>query len=180
MTDATTPSGRVSRRRWVMVAAGALAAGAGAAVAWRRLGSAPPDPAVEAFWGLRFERPEGGQLELATLRGRPLLLNFWATWCPPCLKEMPLLDRFHREQGWQVVGLAVDQAAPVRTYLQRLPMAFPIALAGMEGVGLSRDLGNAGGQLPFTAVFDSTGQVVNRHLGTVDEARLARWQGTIR
>ncbi|MEO8279202.1 MAG: TlpA disulfide reductase family protein [Ideonella sp.] len=129
---------------------------------------------------MTFDQPDGGKLQASHWRGKPLLLNFWATWCPPCLKEMPLLDRFHRERGWPVIGLAVDQAGPVRDYLKRLSVGFPIALAGLDGVTLSRDLGNTGGQLPYTVIFDSAGQVADKHLGIVDESRLANWAKAVR
>ncbi len=85
---------------------------------------------------------------------------------------MPLLDAFardHARRGWQVLGIAVDQPQPVRDFLQRQPVGFPIALAGMEGVSISRDLGNAGGQLPYSVVFDASGRGAARHLGAVDE-----------
>lgn len=166
------------KRRAVWVAGAAAAAAAGAGLyAWRQdriaADALPPD-----FWTLRFERPGGGELALADLRGQPLLLNFWATWCPPCVTEMPMLDAFQRAQhgrGWRVVGLAVDSPTPVREFLQRRPMGFAIGLAGLTGVELTRRLGNRDGGLPFTLVVGRAGRVLDRKLGALDEADLGRW-----
>jgi thiol-disulfide isomerase/thioredoxin len=161
-------------KRRGLLAAGAAAAAAGAGMAWYR--HRPADDG--GLWGLSFEQPDGGTLQMAGLREQPLLLNFWATWCPPCLQEMPLLDRFHRERapaGWRVVGLAVDGSAPVREYLAKLPMSFPIGLAGLGGTELSRRLGNTRGALPFTVVFDADGRPVARKLGTVSPDDLVEW-----
>lgn len=165
------------QRRHVILTAGvaglAAAAGAGWAL-WRQ--RAGDDGA--ALWPLRFDRPQGGELALAEFRGQPLLLNFWATWCAPCVKEMPLLDAFHRErrgQGWNVVGLAIDGPSPVRDFLTKVPVGFPIGLAGMNGVDLVRSLGNSGGGLPFSVVFDRRGQVAFRKLGAVSSEELREW-----
>ena len=130
------------------------------------------------IWPLRFERPEGGELALADLRGRPLVLNFWATWCPPCVEEMPMLDRFHRAQGaggWQVAGLAIDSAEPVRDFFARHPVGFPIGLAGVKGVTLARSLGNQRGALPFSVVYDAGGKAIARKLGALTPEELAGW-----
>ena len=166
-------------RRGVWLAGVAVAAGAagfGVAV-WRRRTSAEPLP--PDFWDLRFERPEGGELVMAEQRGKPLLLNFWATWCPPCVTEMPMLDAFHRAhsgaRGWQVVGLAVDSPTPVREFLRQKPVAFAIGLAGMSGVELTRRLGNPSGALPFTVVVGADGQVRERKLGALGADDLAAW-----
>jgi thiol-disulfide isomerase/thioredoxin len=131
-----------------------------------------------AFWTMVFPRPEGGELALADLRGQPLLLNFWATWCPPCVREMPALERFwqaHRASGWHVVGLAVDGPTPVREFLARSPVSYPIGLAGLDGTRLSRSLGNETGALPFTALFSAAGRLVERHLGEASASDLERF-----
>jgi thiol-disulfide isomerase/thioredoxin len=164
-----------SRRRWLIGAAGAGAAGLGAALAWR-MQPAPasvsaPTPSAEAFWSARFERPDGGELVAADLRGRPLLLNFWATWCTPCIKELPELNRFQAESkagGWQVLGLAVDSPEPVRQFLRKLPLDFPTALAGLTGTSLARTLGNKQGGLPFSVAFDRGGALIWQKLGATD------------
>lgn len=171
----------MSRGRRALVAAGAAAcaAGLGLAIWQRRDAAAPTDPAgLSEVWSLRFARPDGSELAMATLRGRPLLLNFWATWCPPCVREMPEIDRFARQfasNGWQVVGLAVDQEKPVREFLGRNPVSYSIALAGFEGIALSRQLGNDAGALPFTVAFDARGRVAHRHLGETRFELLAGW-----
>jgi thiol-disulfide isomerase/thioredoxin len=169
-------------RRLAMLAGTAAAAGAaGAAVAWWRRDS-PGREAGAEIWSLQFDRPDGTRLVLADFRGKPLLVNFWATWCPPCVRELPLIDRFQNDQrarGWQVVGIAVDNLQPVREFLQKRPVGFGVGLAGIEGVDLSRRLGNSGGALPFSVVFDRRGDVVQRKLGVIQPEDLAQWVTTV-
>ena len=159
-----------------------MAAGlAGSGAAWWRSRADKGDTtsANEVdIWPMRFESPRGGELVLSGMRGRPLLLNFWATWCAPCVTELPLLDRFEREQrgrGWQVVGLAVDNREPVIEFLAKSQVGFALGLAGMGGVELSRTMGNAVGALPFSVVFDRQGRVMDRRLGIVRAEDLRRW-----
>ena len=174
-----------TRRQIASIAVvGSLAALGGAGLAWWRRSQptggavAGDDPTPADLWSLRLDRPEGGTLDLATLRGKPLVLNFWATWCPPCLREMPALDRFHQTwgpKGWQVVGLAIDGPTPVRGFLAKTPVRFPIGLAGLDGTELVRTLGNPGGGLPFTVVIDAAGRVRQRKLGETSFDELAGW-----
>lgn len=143
--------------------------------------SGPDGDATAALWSLRLEQPDGGTLVLAERRGRPLLVNFWATWCPPCVRELPQIDQFAREQaargpaGWQVVGLAADAAGAVRTFLARTPLSFPVGLAGFGGITLAQQLGNAQGGLPFTIAFDADGKLIHRKLGETHLQELRDW-----
>lgn len=166
------------RRRALLGAAGVLAAVGGAL--WHRRRSAQlsnSDGQPLDLWALRFPRPEGGELVFAELRGKPLLINFWATWCPPCIKELPEIDRFaraHRAQ-LQVVGLAIDGLAPVQDFLKKLPLGFAIGLAGTSGSELARALGNRAGALPFTVLLDAEGGVAQRKLGETTHDELLAW-----
>lgn len=171
-----------NRRRLLVGGVAAAAAVAGAGVAVWRLRPAQPaaggDPA-DALWGLTVDTPQGGSLALASLRGQSLLVNFWATWCPPCVEEMPLLDRFFRQNsssGWNVVGLAIDQPSSVRQFLARAPVSFPIGMAGLQGTELGKALGNATGGLPFTVVIGPDGLIRQRKMGQVTPAELDRWK----
>lgn len=170
------------RRAWTLAAGVATAAaGAGAGWAlWRGRGTdeGADTGMVEGLWSSGFDTPDGGRLALASLRGHPLVLNFWATWCPPCIREMPTLDRFQRDfagRGWLVVGLAADKLEPVREFLARAPVSYPIGLAGFAGIDLSRRLGNVGGGLPFSLILGRDGRLVQRHIGEVSYDGLVGW-----
>jgi thiol-disulfide isomerase/thioredoxin len=175
----------MNRRAAAIAAAATFAAIAGGGTAWWRArpsGDVEPAPPKDV-WSLTFPKPDGTTLTMRELRGRPLLLNFWATWCAPCVSEMPLLDQFARERaasGWQVLALAIDGVDPVRRFLAERSLHLPVALAGAEGIELSRSLGNKLGGLPFSVAFDSGGQAFARNLGAVTPTLLAAWVGLTR
>jgi len=167
------------RRHW-MLAAGLAAAAAGAGVGlWRLRPQAAAPEATHALWEQRFEQPGGGELAMAAFRGKPLLVNFWATWCPPCIEELPMIEAFWREhaaKGLQVVALAIDQPSSVRRFLERQPLSFPVGLAGLAGTELAKSLGNTAGGLPFSVFFAKNGGIYLQKLGQLKQNDLDAWR----
>ncbi|WP_396437151.1 TlpA family protein disulfide reductase [Limnohabitans sp.] len=134
------------------------------------------------FWSQQFETPGGEALNMAAFEGKPLLLNFWATWCPPCIEELPLIDAFWRKNtamGHQVVALAIDQPSAVRKFLSKQPLGFPVGLAGLEGTQLAKSLGNAVGGLPFTVFFKADGSIWRQKMGQLTPDDLTQWRGAV-
>ena len=177
-----SPSETVSRRAW-MGGVGVAAALAGAGAAWWRWRvDEVASPAVSAFWQQSFVQPAGGELRVADWRGQPLLLNFWATWCPPCVDELPMIDAFwrqHAANGLQVLALAIDQPSAVRRFLERQPLSFPVGLAGLEGTTLARSLGNVNGGLPFSVFFNKDGGIWRQKLGQLHPQDLQDWRQAV-
>jgi thiol-disulfide isomerase/thioredoxin len=173
-----TETQATNRRFWL---AGAAAAVAGAGLAWWRL---EPDAvqagANPAFWGQSFDSVGSSEpVRTASFRGKPLLVNFWATWCPPCVEELPLLDAFWRENsanGFQVLALAIDQPSAVKRFLSKQPLGFPVGLAGVGGTELAKTLGNSAGGLPFSVFFDADGSIWRQKLGQLSQDDLFQWR----
>ncbi len=177
--SATTVSPHPRRR--LLAAASALAALSGVGVAWWR-GQSPATPPVmepvPGFWSLRWDAPSGSPVSTQVFQGKPLLINFWATWCPPCVDELPLINGFFQQNhanGFQVLALAVDKAASVQSFLQKMPLDFPIGIAGSNGAELARALGNLAGGLPFSVLVGADGQVVQRKMGRLLATDLDNW-----
>ena len=173
----------MNRRNLLYTAAAATAGISGATVAWLRhqpqqVATVPISAAQDALWAMSFDSPDGQPKKMSDFRGKPLLLNFWATWCPPCVEELPLLDAFYQSQkgkNWQVFGLAIDQPSAVRKWLKAKPLNFAVGIAGLSGTELSKSLGNLAGSLPFTAVFGATGEMLHRKVGKISQEDLMQW-----
>ena len=122
-----------------------------------------------------LEDVDGEQRVLAEWAGQPLLLNFWATWCPPCREEIPFLaaaQDVYAKRGLQVVGVAIDDAGPVRSFGDEIGINYPSLLAGDTGETLMQEFGNRG-SLPFTVLIDRDGTVHSTKLGPFTETELA-------
>ncbi|WP_353571568.1 TlpA disulfide reductase family protein [Candidatus Albibeggiatoa sp. nov. BB20] len=106
--------------------------------------------------------------------GKVLIINFWASWCPPCIREIPGFVRLQEKYAEQVqfVGIALDQKAPVEDFVERTRMNYPVLISERKGVTLSKEFGNTRGGLPFTVVVNQYGAIVTRHLGELSENKL--------
>lgn len=126
-----------------------------------------------SFYELEFPTPDGDPRAVSDFLGKPLVLNFWATWCPPCVKEMPDLDFLQKKYpDITVVGLAVDTVSNVVKFGEKIPVSYPILVAGHGGIQLMKEMGNPRGGLPFTILFDAQGQVDQHFLGQIHRDEL--------
>ncbi len=111
---------------------------------------------------------DGHAHRLADWRGQVLVVNFWATWCPPCREEMPAFAALQAElggRGLQFVGIAIDDPGEVRAYLARHPVNYPVLVGDARIPDWADSLGNRLSALPFSVVFDRDGRQVFAHTG---------------
>jgi len=173
----------MNRRLFMYVGAAAAVAVAGG-YAWRErarpqppAATPPADPAdaVAALRSLSLPDLDGQPHTLAAWQGRPMVVNFWATWCAPCVKEMPELQALHEKYpGIQFVGIGVDKAENMRQFLQKVPVSYPLLVMGAGAVDTLRGLGNPAGGLPFTLIFNADGGVNRKILGQIQPDDLDR------
>jgi peroxiredoxin len=153
--------------------AGAAVAGlaAGLGWAWQRFRVQPSaDDPVRLMRALTLPDADGRPYALAETAGRTVVLNFWATWCPPCVEEMPELAELHREitaSNGMVIGIGIDSPSNVREFASKHQFPYPLLVGGMGGTELSRRFGNASGALPFTVVIAPDDRIAKRILGRV-------------
>jgi thiol-disulfide isomerase/thioredoxin len=124
---------------------------------------------------LRLADLSGREVSSSSWAGKLVVLNFWATWCPPCLREMPLLDEWQQRygnNGLQIVGIAIDSPEAVDRFLEDNPVSYPILLGSVDTVELAKTLGNRTGGLPFTVLFNRLGHRVKSLNGELDETFL--------
>lgn len=159
----------------LIAAVAALALAAGVYLRLEHRTPAPDAAAVLALIHQPFKDYSGDAETIERWKGQVLVVNFWASWCPPCRDEIPGLVSVQKRfaaNGVQVVGIAVDSPAKAREAAAELGVNYPVLIAGMETIDLTRRLGNRVGALPFTVVLDRSGRLVKSHLGILTEAEL--------
>jgi thiol-disulfide isomerase/thioredoxin len=173
----------------LMAVVGLLFAGAGAWIGTRALpgaatppavatspAAAPPASPVASLLSQSLANADGTMQALAQWRGRPLVVNFWATWCTPCVEEMPALSALQTEiaaRKVQIIGIGIDSPTNIRQFASTYKITYPLYVGGLGGTDLTRAFGNQGGSLPYTVLIGADGKVVKRYLGKLkmDELR---------
>ncbi len=175
----------MKRRTLILGAAGLGAMGLAGVLAWQSssrrapaanravmqapAASRPKDPDPQAFFSATLPDLQGQPFAMSSLKGQPLVVNFWATWCPPCVEEMPLLDHLSKDMPQaKFVGIGIDTAKNIAEFAAKIPVGFPLYVAGHGGIAMVRELGNAPGGLPFTVLIDSHGRIFKLILGQVE------------
>lgn len=166
---------------YLIVAALALLTGVSAAW-WKGRQASEPTTAKAAanaptVWQSKFNDLQGKSQTLAQWRGKPLVLNFWATWCAPCREEMPEFVATKKSLGDKVsfVGLAIDNPADVQKFVTELGIDYPVLVGEQSALELMRAEGNNIGALPFTLIYDAQGNKVAAHAGRLDKKMLAAY-----
>ncbi len=155
-----------------------VAAVAGAFMANRRtaLKSASQD-AVKALFDREWFSPDQKPISTQDCKNKVLVVNFWASWCPPCVEEMPALDKVQGEydpKKMLIVGIGIDSPSNIRQFIETTIISYPIVLGGLGGNDINKMLGNPSGALPFTVVINAKGDITGRKLGKINEDELRK------
>jgi thiol-disulfide isomerase/thioredoxin len=135
-----------------------------------------------AFFGANLPDENGVNQALSQYQGKIIILNFWATWCPPCREEMPELSQLHddyKDKNVVVLGVAIDEIGLVKEFAQTTPVSYPLFAAENEGMALGSNLGNNKGVLPYTLIIGSDGKVIKTYFGRISKSLLETTLATL-
>jgi peroxiredoxin len=167
-----------ARQKLLAVVLALAAAALGFMLAWKNADRPPEatDPAsAPQLLALKLPDVADRHQALEQWRGKVIVANFWATWCPPCLEEIPVFDRIHRkysDKGVQFVGISIDSADKVRAFADQHRLSYPLLIGSADTLQVTTGLGNRMQALPFTVIVDRTGVPHKIKLGKLSEADL--------
>lgn len=175
---------RLARAALVVLLA-ILAAGAGYWLRQTTLPTGPTDAAqteVAKLRALRLADADGQWRTLGDWQGKILVVNYWATWCPPCLEEIPAFVRLNRryaDAGVQFVGISIDSVDKIREFRSTKKIDYPLLIGSMEVMQATAAMGNAARALPFTLILDGQGVLRETKLGRYSETELEQRLSTL-
>ncbi|MEO9079370.1 MAG: TlpA disulfide reductase family protein [Rhodanobacter sp.] len=172
----------LQRSDWWIVGLAVLVAAAGGYVQRGGQRPAKADSAIigKSLPALTLNDLDGLPHQLSDYRGQRVLLNFWASWCGPCLAEMPALQRAQekfRERGAIVVGISMDSTDRVRAFLAEHPVNYPILLGDMHSPSTTHILGDTSEMLPYSVLIGADGRILDSHVGILSSRQLEQWLG---
>jgi len=139
----------------------------------------PPSPATPGaaskLTDLALATPEGKVASLKAWQGKILVVNFWATWCPPCREEMPEFSRTQQklaDKGVQFVGIGIDTPDNILAFQKSNPVSYPLLMGSYDVLKLTTELGNTSSALPFTVILDRQGKIAHTKMGKLDAVEL--------
>jgi thiol-disulfide isomerase/thioredoxin len=169
----------LNRRQWIIITViSLLALLAGVLTSqWISKTGLASDPSIKAFFANSWQTPDGKPANSDNWRNKVLVVNFWASWCPPCVEEMPALSKIAQEYADKnvlIVGIGIDSPSNIRDFLEKTPVSYPIVIGGLEGSNLSKQMGNTQGALPYTVIINPQGKSIYTKLGKINEDELKK------
>lgn len=129
---------------------------------------APERSSVDMLLAKSMKDTDGRLQSLSQWKNKVLIVNFWATWCAPCVQEMPELSALQPEiapANIQIIGIGIDSATNIAEFASKYKITYPLYVGGLDASELSRQLGNQAGGLPFTILIGRDGKVKKTYLG---------------
>lgn len=169
----------MNRRQWIMIGGISLLALLAGVFSsqWISQKGLASDPSIKAFFANPWHTPDGKSANSENWRQKVLVVNFWASWCPPCVEEMPALDKIAQEYASKnvlIVGIGIDSPSNIRQFLEMTPVSYSIVIGGLEGSNLSKQMGNTQGALPYTVIINQKGKAIYTKLGKISEEELRK------
>ncbi|HEY8024751.1 MAG TPA: TlpA disulfide reductase family protein [Burkholderiaceae bacterium] len=143
----------------------------------RALAETPSAAAAQDFFATSLPDAKNQSQALAQWKGKILLVNFWATWCHPCVQEMPELSNLQAKgkiKNLQIIGIGIDSASNIEEFSVKYKISYPLYVGGMGGSELLRKMGDPAGGLPFSLLIGADGQVKKTYLGSLKVDQVKR------
>ncbi len=139
--------------------------------------AAAENSAAAAFYRQSLPDVHNTPQSLSQWQGKTLVVNFWATWCAPCVDEMPELSALQKEaaaKNIQIIGIGIDSAGNIKDFSEKHQIGYPLYVAGISGTELARQFGNQAGGLPYTVLLSPSGEVRKTYLGRLKMEELKK------